>query len=90
MGSGKISIKYGKPNGVPFQGEILKPELITLPGGNPEGEGVIQELKHFALVLAGKEKAYPDGNIARQTVQICEASVRSAKEKRQIDVKELG
>ncbi|MCL4482914.1 MAG: Gfo/Idh/MocA family oxidoreductase [Bacteroidetes bacterium] len=90
MGSGKISIKYGKPNGVPFQGEILKPELITLPGGNPEGEGVIQELKHFALVLAGKEKAYPDGNIARQTVQICEASVRSAKERRQIDVKELG
>ncbi|MCK9413705.1 MAG: Gfo/Idh/MocA family oxidoreductase [Prolixibacteraceae bacterium] len=91
MGSGQISIKYGNPKGVAQQGLVIpKPELISLPGGNPEGEGVIQELKHFALVLAGKEKAYPDGYIARQTVQICEASVRSAKERREIDVKELG
>jgi predicted dehydrogenase len=90
MGNGQISIKYGSPKGVGPQGDVPKPELIALPGGNPEGEGVIQELKHFALVLAGKEKAYPDGYIGRQSIQILEGSVRSAKEKRVIDVKELG
>lgn len=89
MSNGQISIKYGSPKGVGKQEEAPKPELITLPGGNPEGEGVIQELKHFALVLAGKEKAYPDGYIGRQSIQILEGSVRSAKEKRVIDVKEL-
>ena len=90
MGGGKISIKYGRPNGVPAQGEVPKAELIDLGGANPEGEGVIDELKHFAKVLDGKAKAYPDGYIGRQSIQILEGSVRSAQERRVIDVKELG
>ncbi len=90
MGNGAINIKYGSAKGVPQQGEVPKPETITLPGANPEGEGVIDELKHFAKVLDGKEKAYPDGYIGRQSIQILEGSVRSARERRVIDVKELG
>jgi predicted dehydrogenase len=87
MSRGEISVNYGSPAGFPKQGELLKPETISLPGG---GDGVVEELKHFAQVLAGKAKAYPDGYIGRQSIQICEGSVRSAQERREIDVKELG
>jgi predicted dehydrogenase len=86
IGRGEITINYGIPKGMGIQGEAPKPETIKIPGG----DGVVEELKHFAKVLAGKEKAYPDGYIGRQSIQILEGSVRSAKEGRQIDVKELG
>ncbi len=87
MGKGVITVNYGYPNGFKDPAELPKPETIPLPGG---GDGVVEELKHFALVLAGKAKAYPDGYIARQSIQILEGSVRSAKERREIDVDELG
>lgn len=90
MGGGKASVKYGYPRGFDNPGKLPESEIVDLRGDNPESEGVVDEMKHFAKVLAGEAKAYPDGNIARQTVQICEASVRSAKERRTIDVKELG
>jgi predicted dehydrogenase len=90
IGSGVVTIKYGFPNGMPRKGELPKPESISLTGNNPEGDGVVEELIHFAKVVAGTEKAYPDGYIGRQSIQILEGSVRSARERRVIDVKELG
>lgn len=91
MGGGEISIKYGSPNGFPKPANMPKPEVIKTTGVDPaEGDGVVVQLKHFAKVMDGKERAYPDGYIARQTVQIMEGSLRSAKERRVIDVKELG
>lgn len=91
MGGGEISIRYGSPAGFPKPANMPKPEVIKTSGEDPaEGGGVIVQLKHFAKVMDGKERAYPDGYIARQTVQIMEGSVRSAKERRIIDVKELG
>lgn len=90
IGNGNITVKYGSPNGFPRPANLPKPETIPMSGNNPESDGVVDQLKYFAKVLEGKEKAYPDGYIARQTVQIMEGSVRSALEKRVIDVKELG
>jgi predicted dehydrogenase len=86
IGKGLISINYGDPKGVSGNGEIPKPESVPLP----DGDGVVDELRHFSRVLAGKEKPYPDGYIGRQSIQILEGSLRSAKERRVIDVKELG
>lgn len=90
MTNNQLTINYGYPKGFTNPVELPKPETITLSGANPEGEGVVEELKHFALVLDGKMKAYPDGYIARQSIQILEGSVRSAQERREIDVRELG
>ena len=85
MGDGNITVKYGYPPGFPKSGELPKAETIQMPAG----EGVVEELKHFAKVMDGKEKPYPDGYIGRQTVQIMEASLISALERRVVDVKEL-
>lgn len=91
MGAGEIVIKYGSPSGFPKPANMPKPEVIKTTGVDPaEGDGVTMQLKHFAKVLAGKEKAYPDGYIGRQTIQILEGSVRAAQERRVIDVKDLG
>jgi predicted dehydrogenase len=90
IGAGQISVSYGSPNGFPKPKDLPAPEKLPMRGNNPEGDGVVEELKHFAKVLAGAAKPYPDGYIGRQTVQICEGSVRSAQERRVIDVKDLG
>jgi predicted dehydrogenase len=86
MGEGNITVKYGYPPGFPKSGELPEAETIQMPAG----EGVVEQLKHFAKVMDGKEKPYPDGYIARQTVQIMEASLIAALERRVVDVKELG
>ena len=91
MGGGEISIKYGSPSGFPKPANMPQPEIVKTTGADPaEGDGVTAQLKYFVKVLDGKEKAYPDGYIARQAVQIMEGSVHSALERRVIDVKELG
>ncbi|GHU88345.1 hypothetical protein FACS1894155_03040 [Bacteroidia bacterium] len=90
MGGGKLSIKYGFPNGFPKPKDLPQAEQISLTGNNREGDGVVEQLRHFAKVMDGKEKPYPDGYIGRQCVQILEGSVRSAQERRIIDIKELG
>lgn len=90
MGDGKASIQYGYPRGFDNPGKLPENEVIDLRGDNPETEGVVDEMKHFAKVLAGEAKPYPDGIIGRQMIQICEGSVRSAQERRVIDIKELG
>ncbi|MDR1096545.1 MAG: Gfo/Idh/MocA family oxidoreductase [Tannerella sp.] len=86
MGEGNITVKYGYPPGFPKSGELPEAETVQIP----KGEGVVEELKYFAKVMDGKEQPYPDGYIARQTVQIMEASLISALERRVVDVKELG
>jgi predicted dehydrogenase len=82
----EISIRYGHPRGFPIQEELPKPVKKEVP----KEDGVVMEMKYFARVLAGEKKPYPDGYIGRQTVQICEAAMRSAKERREIDIRELG
>lgn len=91
MGGGKVKVSYGYPRGLPQKVKLPdKPEEVSLVGSNREGDGVLQELQHFAKVLAGKERPYPDATIARQAVQVMQGSVVAARERRTIDVKELG
>ena len=91
MGGGKVNISYGYPRGLPKTIELPdKPEEVSLRSTNREGDGVVESLHHFAKVLAGEERPYPDGNIGRQSIQILEGSVRAAKTKKIIDVKDLG
>ncbi|MDR1667544.1 MAG: Gfo/Idh/MocA family oxidoreductase [Bacteroidales bacterium] len=90
IGNGSINVGYGSPAGFPKPADLPKPEKLSMSGNNPEGDGVVEQFKHFALVMEGKEKSYPDGYIARQAVQIMEGSVRSAIARRVIDVRELG
>ena len=87
---GQIHVSYGYPSGFPKPGDLPRNEIVPSKGANPEGDGVVEELRHFAKVLGGEAKPYPDGYMAPQSVQICEGSVRSARERRVIDVKELG
>ncbi|GAA4305143.1 Gfo/Idh/MocA family oxidoreductase [Compostibacter hankyongensis] len=87
FGGGQLSIHYGFPPGVPgHHGAPPKPEIRPLPRGG----GVVEEMAYFAEVVAGKKKAYPDGPIGRQTVQICEGAFRSSQERKEIDISELG
>lgn len=90
MGSGSLSIRYGSPAGFPKPADLPAPETLSLTAGNREGDGVVEQFKYFARVLDGKEKPYPDAYISRRTVQIMEASVWSARERRVIEVRELG
>jgi len=90
MGGGKLSIKYGFPAGFPKPKDLPEPEQISLVGKNGEGDGVVEQLRYFAKVMDGQEKSYPDAYIARRCVQIMEGSVRSAFERRVIDIRELG
>ena len=90
MGGGKLTIQYGFPAGFPKPNNLPEPEQISLTGNNREGDGVVEQLRHFAKVMDGKEKPYPDGYIGRQCVQVMEGANRSAAARRVIDVKELG
>jgi predicted dehydrogenase len=82
----EITVRYGQPMGFDIKKELPEPFTKSLPGE----DGPVNQMKYFAGVLAGKKKPYPDGYLGRQTVQICEGAVRSAKERREIDIRELG
>ncbi len=86
LDGGKLSIHYGHPPGIPRQEKLPEPVKKSLPGG----DGTVEQWRYFAKVLAGEKEPYPDGYIGRQTIQICEASLLSAEEKRTVDVDELG
>ena len=91
MGGGQITVNYGSPAGFPKRANIPADEVIKTTSKDPaEGDGVTIQLRHYAKVLDGKERPFPDGYQARSSVQIMEGSVRSALERRVIDVKELG
>ncbi|MBD3267139.1 hypothetical protein GF373_10760 [bacterium] len=86
FGGGQLAIKYGEPRGISSQGGLPKPINKKLPSA----DGTTEQWNHFARVLAGEADPYPDGYIGRQTIQICEGSVVSAREKTIVDVRELG
>ncbi len=90
MGNGVLSIRYGSPAGFPRPQNMPEPEQVALTGNNREGDGVVEQLKYFARVMDGTEKAYPDGYIGRRNIQILEGSVRATKERRVIEIRELG
>lgn len=90
LGGGKLSIKYGSPAGFPKPADMPAPEEISLRERNQEGDGTAEQFQHFAEAMDGKAKAFPDGYIGRRAVQIMQGSLIAAKEKRIIEVKELG
>ena len=90
MGGGKVYVKYGSAPGFPKPANMPQNEDVTITDVNREGDGATEQLRHFVKVLDGKEKAYPDGYIARQCVQVMEGANRSAVVRRAVDVRELG
>jgi predicted dehydrogenase len=90
IAEGKILVRYGSPAGFPKPTNLPKTEEVIIKNETSRGDGVTEQLQHFAKVLDGKGKPYPDGIIGRRCVQVMEASVRSAAARRAIDVRELG
>ena len=86
MGEGGLEISYGHARGVPSEEPLPKPVKVKMSGG----DGTNDQWKYFAKVLAGQAVPYPDGYMGRQSIQICEGSVISAREKKVINVSELG
>jgi len=90
MGDGNLYLRYGSPPGFPRPDNIPQPEEISLRDENREGDGVVEQLRHFIKVMDGDEKPYPNAYTARQCVQIMQGSVVAAVARRVIDVRELG
>lgn len=86
LGEGRLEINYGRGTGIPGQ-ELAAPVKMDLPGG---GDGTKEQWDHFAKVLAGEAEPYPDGRSGRQSIQICQGAVISAKERTIVNVKDLG
>lgn len=82
----KLVITYTHVGGVPSREKLPPPVELDLRGGDETAE----QWRHFARVLAGKAAPFPDGQTGRQTIQICQGAVVSAKEHRVVNVKELG
>ncbi len=86
LGHDFLSIHYGHPRGFPAPGDLPKPVKKKLPAD----DGTVQQWKHFARVLAGEANPYPNGYVGRQTIQICEGALVSAKENIIVKVDEMG
>ena len=85
-----LSISYGSPPGFPIPQNMPKNEQLPLVTGNREDDGASEQFRHFAKAMEGAAKPFPDAYMGRRCVQILEGSLRAAKEKRVIDVRELG
>ena len=90
IADGKVLVKYGSPAGFPKPTNMPKPEEVIIKNENPGGDGVTEQFQHFAKVLDGKEKPYPDGIIGRRCVRVLDGSIRASVARRAIDVRELG
>ncbi len=86
LGEGDLEINYGHARGVPAQELLPKPVKMKMSGG----DGTTDQWKHFVRVLAGQADPYPDGYMGRQSIQICQGSVISAREKTVVNVSDLG
>jgi hypothetical protein len=86
LGEGKLEINYGHGTGIPGQ-DLDAPMKMDLPGG---GDGTADQWKYFAKVLAGDAEPYPNGHSGRQSIQICQGAIVSAKERSIVNVKDLG
>jgi predicted dehydrogenase len=78
LGDNKLAINFTKGAGSPMN--------LDLPGG----DGTNDQWKYFAKVLAGEADPYPNGHAARQSIQICQGAMISAKERTIVNVKDLG
>ncbi len=85
LGAGEIEINYGYARGFPTKPPLPKPVKMKLSGGN----GTSEQWKYFARVLTGQAEPYPDGYIGRQSIQICEGAIISAREKIVVNVNDL-
>jgi len=85
LGDGKLEINYGRGSGIPGQ-DLAAPVKMDLPGG----DGTNEQWKYFAKVLAGEAEPYPNGHSGRQSIQICQGAIVSAKERTIVNVKDLG
>ena len=86
LGEAKLQINYGRGTGIPGQDKLSAPTSIDLGGGDGTGD----QWKYFAKVLAGEAEPYPNGQTGRQSIQICQGSVISAREGKAVNVKDLG
>jgi len=85
LGDGKLEINYGRGTGIPGQ-DLDAPVKMALPSG----DGTNEQWKYFAKVLAGGAEPYPNGHSGRQSIQICQGAIVSAKERTIVNVKDLG
>ena len=86
LGEGKLEINYGRGTGIPGQ-ELAAPTKMDLALG---GDGTKDQWNYFAKVLAGEAEPYPNGHSGRQSIQICQGAIVSAKERTIVNVKDLG
>ena len=86
LGDGKLGINYGKGTGIPGQ-KLEPPVNLDLPTGD---DGTNEQWKYFAKVLAGEAEPFPNGHSGRQSIQICQGAIVSAKERTIVNVKDLG
>ena len=84
-----LEITYGNPKGVRTKDEPPpQPLKLELRGGGGDGTG--EQWKYFAKVLAGEAEPYPNGHSGRQSIQICQGALVSARERTIVNVKDLG
>jgi predicted dehydrogenase len=81
-----LEITYGHAGGIPGKEPLPKPVKMKLP----DGDGTNDQWKYFARVLAGEAKPYPDGQAGRQSIQICQGAIISARDRTVVNVQELG
>jgi hypothetical protein len=86
LGERELEINYGYARGFPTREPLPKPVKMKLPGG---GDGTTDQWKYFAQVLAGQATPYPDGYIGRQSIQICQGAIVSAREQTVVNVSDL-
>ena len=80
-----LEITYGHASGLPSRQPLPKPVTMELSGG----DGTSDQWKYFAQVLAGQADPYPDAYTGRQSIQICEGAIVSARERIVVNVNEL-
>ncbi len=80
-----LEITYGHAGGIPSKESLPKPVKMELP----KGDGTNDQWEYFAQVLAGEARPYPDGHAGRQSIQICQGAIISARDKTIVNVKDL-
>ena len=89
-GAGNLTIRYGSPPGFPRPQNMPENEQISLRTDNREGDGSAEQFRHFAKAMEGQVKPFPDMYDGRRCLQVLEGSLVSARERRVIEVRELG
>jgi len=80
-----LEITYGHASGLSSRQPLPKPVTMQLSGG----DGTSDQWEYFAQVLAGQADPYPDAYTGRQSIQICQGAIVSARERIVVNVNEL-